>query len=50
MDAFHRRVQEKISSLRAEGKEERARALEGYLAKVDSALGDEELSKLPEVE
>ena len=50
MDAFHRRAQEKIASLRAEGKEERAQTLEGHLAQVDAALGDEELSKLPEVE
>ena len=50
MDAFHRRVEAKISSLRAEGKEERAESLEDYLQKVDVALGDGELTKLPEVE
>lgn len=49
MTAFHQRVLEKISSLRAEGKEERAQTLEGYLAKVDAALADEEISRLPEV-
>lgn len=48
MDAFHRRVDAKISSLRAEGKEERARALEGYLAKVEAALFDDELTTLSE--
>jgi len=49
MDAFHRRVEAKISSLRAEGKEAQAQTLEGYLAKVNTALGDGELTKLPEV-
>ena len=47
-DSFNRRVQEKIASLRAEGKEDRARTLEGYLAKINAALGDGELTKLPE--
>ena len=47
-DSFNRRVQEKIASLRGEGKEDRARALEGYLAKVDAALSDDELTKLSE--
>ena len=49
MDAFHRRVEAKISSLVAEGEEEKAQTLEAQLARIDAVLSDEELSKLPEV-
>ncbi len=38
MTAFHRRVSKRIKELREQGEEERAKRLEGYLARIDEAL------------
>jgi hypothetical protein len=47
-DSFHGRIEAKISRLRSEAQEDRAQILEGYLAKVDAALPEEDIAALPE--
>lgn len=40
MDAFHKRVYQKIKELREQGEETAARKLEGHLKNIDALLGD----------